>query len=192
MIRKLVLLLLLLAPAYAISAEDPNTPKTVTIPLTVYADILKHLANLANLENATPVMTLQKFQIVKDFDGRVYAQEKIKGTLEVGYLRYSFEVTLPVEIVVREKPKSFFTFRYKIGAYMDPSRGVSNLKAGGALLIEPFAVGILGVNGYLGSGSAGGAVSVGITKNLDAFAGCGVHFDDGSVAGIAGLSLSLN
>ena len=183
---------LLPAILLACSLTAAQGQETVEIPRTLYEELLVHLRRLRDIEHAVPSLTLSKIEIVRDKSARLFLPEEISAHITLSYLQYEVRIPLQVEVVRKVEKKSFLTLRYKIGMYGDPSRKLGTLSAGGALLFEPFAFGILGVNLYAGSGSAGGALSISVTRNLDVFAGGGFHYSDRSPAGVFGLSLSLN
>lgn len=127
----------------------------------------------------TPSIALDPITVVVDKEGRIYTSGNDPHPYKVhidwcGY-KIEGEGHVPVVAAVREEPTWGFRFRPKAAVGVLPfASGGKFFDAG--LLVEPFHVAWVNVNGYVGVQSVGGGVGLDITSNFGGYVGYSLSY----------------
>ena len=137
--------------------------------------------NLEILETSKPIVKIEPIKIVKT-KTNTYVPEKVKGTIEYGYIKHDIEIKLDTEI---EKP-----YQLNIKATTMWSLTASELIHDWQLTWEPVEVMDFGVNIGLGFKQISLTASKKLIGNLDLQLGVSYLYGEGFSPSI-GLSLEL-
>lgn len=139
------------------------------------------------LEEA-PEITLDPITIIVDKDGRIYTSGNGPRPYKVRIDWCGYEIEgegqVPVVAAVREEPTWGFRFRPKATVGVLPFASNGRFFDAG-LLVEPFHVSWVNVNGYVGVQSVGGGIGVDVTTNFGGYVGYSLSYsgNPGAFAG---------
>lgn len=168
----------------------------VCVPAALYDVILAHQEQFVLLDSAVPGLAFEPITVVTDRDGRVFLSTTLKGTLTLGYKTYSVEVPLSVSVSrstsTPRGERGIFGLRFKAGAYADVLHLDAESVGGASALVEPLHIGVFGINAYVGTSSAGGVLSVDLTRNFGVYAGARAAYSDAALSIPVGVFFSFN
>jgi hypothetical protein len=138
------------------------------------AIMLKVLRERKCLLETTPVITADPITIVVDRQGRVYGSgsDPKPYTLHVGWCDFAVTAQSQMKTVVAEHVDASWGFRFRpkatfgiLGTELLVGERFTNALDGG-ILLEPFYVRSVNVNGYVGVRSVGAGIGFDLTKNF--------------------------
>ncbi|MEW6103626.1 MAG: hypothetical protein AB1630_07440 [bacterium] len=163
----------------------------ITIPKKDLDDMLKHLNNLKKLENATPTFELKNYTIIIDNKGRIYTEDKLYGTMTLGYKMYGLVIEMPA-IVNRKDPSLGFKFKIKEVNVLSIGKKKDDLEitpAIGFLLqfyrTKRIILSVVGATDVFGTG-----LSIDFNKKTDLLLGVGINYK-GNFSGFIGTSFEV-
>lgn len=193
-ITKSLILLLILLIYVAVTHEIvwPQQEDTITLTKEEYDELTKYLENLQILENATPTIKLDEYIILFDNKGRVYAKDRLTGTLTLGYKVYGLDVELPL-LINRKDPSSGFKFEIKqvniLGIGKKDTADLKVIPSVGFLFqfyrTKQLVFSIVGTTDVLGLG-----LGIDFGKRTNLLLGAGYRYSE-SIAGFIGVSFEL-
>ena len=180
-------------------AQDVDCPEGYKcIPDDVAARYFVALKEYQCLQDEADKIKLEyePFKIVTDREGRLFSQEKLKGTLT--WCSYHLKLSQDLKVktsLAPKKPEPDFGFRprFRLGVTITPQSGIGlEDLLDPTFLFEAFYWKSLHLSTHASLNSIGLGLGLDITKNFDIYAGVGVQWLGWTPAAVFGASLSFN
>lgn len=192
MIKNLILLFALLSVNLGF-AQQKTPPKKICLTEEEFAATLQALEDLLKANQkllkiakeyeevlaSTPKIEIEPLVVVMDEKSRVFLQEKVPGTLNLGSLNYDLQLKIGGTVAKREPPPYGFNLKFKASylySFETNRDGEVQGHHSGGIGIEPFYYKHYNINLIIGSRFVGPALGFDITEHFGILAGVGLNW----------------